>query len=160
MLTCHPVLPHPFQNIVLHLLKNLQTTTPPLINIKNLREPVSQVYSLSQAILLSFLPSRNSKTNVFEEPLHFPSNSGSHVFPIIHLVMTCFLFKCSKNILELFRTFIELAGSIKVLNKFLKLIRFFFYLFCPFFSFFLYILSDPRLQVLSASVLCTLQVAG
>ena len=30
--------------------------------------------------------------------------------------MTCFLFKCSKNILELFRTFLELAGSIKVLN--------------------------------------------
>ena len=98
--------------------KNLQTTTPPLINIKNLRETVSEVYSLSQAILLSCLPSRNSKTNVFEEPPHFPSNAGSHVFPIIHLVMTCFLFKCSKNVLELFRTFLELAGSIKVLNKF------------------------------------------
>ena len=118
VVTCHPVLPHPFQNIALHLLKNLHTTTPPLINIKNLRETVSQVYSLSQAILLSCLPSRNSKTNVFEEPPHFPSNSGSHVFPIIHLVMTCFLFKCSKNVLELFRTFLELAGSIKVLNKF------------------------------------------
>ena len=83
-----------------------------------LRETVSQVYSLSQSILLSCLPSRNSQTNVFEEPPHFPSNSGSHVFPIIHLVMTCFLFKCSKNVLELFRTFLELAGSIKVLNKF------------------------------------------
>ena len=74
--------------------------------------------TLSQSILLSCLPSRNSQTNVFEEPPHFPSNSGSHVFPIIHLVMTCFLFKCSKNVLELFRTFLELAGSIKVLNKF------------------------------------------
>ena len=126
MATCHPVLPHPFQNIVLHLLKNLQTTTPPLINIKNLRETVSQVYSLSQSILLSCLPSRNSQTNVFEDPPDFPSNSGSHAFPIIHLVKTCFLFKCSKNVLELFRTFLELAGSIKVLNKF-------FYLFCHFF---------------------------
>ena len=29
-----------------------------------------------------------------------------------------------------------------------------------FISFFLYILPDPRLRVLSASVLCTLQVAG
>ena len=117
VVTYHPVLPHPFQNIVLHLLKNLQTTTPPLINTKNLRETVSQVYSLSQAILLSCLPSRKSQTNVFEEPPHFPSNSGSYVFPIIHLVMTCFLFKCSKNVLELFRAFLELAGSIKVLNK-------------------------------------------
>ena len=96
--------------------KTNKKTNPPLINIKNLRETVSQVYSLS--ILLSCLPSRNSQTNVFEEPPHFPSNSGSHVFPIIHLAMTCFLFKCSKNVLELFRTFLELAGSIKVLNKF------------------------------------------
>ena len=58
------------------------------------------------------------KINFTFKKFNFPSNSGSHVFPIIHLVMTCFLFKCSKNVLELFRTFLELAGSIKVLNKF------------------------------------------
>ena len=65
VVVCHSVLPHPFQNIVLHLLKHKQTTTPAIINIETLRETVSQVYSLSLAILLSWLPSRNSQTNVF-----------------------------------------------------------------------------------------------
>ena len=62
------LLPNPFQNIVLHLLKtNKQTTSPAILNIENLRETVSQIYSLSQAIILSCLPSRNYLTNVFEE---------------------------------------------------------------------------------------------
>ena len=93
---------------------------------------------------------------MFLKSLHiFPPILAAMFFPIIHLVMTCFLFKCSKNVLELLRTFLELAGSMKVLIKlnFLLLIL-------PFFSFFLYILLDPRLRVLSASVLCALQVAG
>ena len=50
--------------------KNKQTTILAIINIKNLRETVSQVYSLSKATVLSCLPIRSCQTTVFFKSLH------------------------------------------------------------------------------------------
>ena len=44
----------------------------------------------------------------FEEPPYYPSNSGSHDFPIIHLVMTCLFCKGCKNVLEFLAHFSHL----------------------------------------------------
>ena len=45
---------------------------------------------------------------------YFPKCVGKGSFPKSQIKSL----KCSKNVLQLFRTFLELAGSIKVLNKF------------------------------------------
>ena len=64
--------------------------------LKNL-ETVPQIYSLSQIMILSYLPSRNCHANVLKS-LHKPSNSGSHVFPhhpsgynmlVLEMFLTC-----------------------------------------------------------------------
>ena len=112
VVTCHPVTP-PISKHCFNLLKNKQTAIPAIINIENLRETVTQVYSLSRQQFYHVCQLETAKQMFYEEPPCFPSNSGSHVFPIIHLVMTCLFCKCSKNVLEFFRTFIELAGSKK-----------------------------------------------
>ena len=111
--TCHPVTP-PIQNIVLHLLKNKQTTILAIINLQNIKETVSQVYSLSKATVRSCLPITNCQSTVFFlKSLHIIPPILAAIFPIIHLVMTCLFCKCSKNVLEFFGTFLELAGSKK-----------------------------------------------
>ena len=103
------LLPHPFQNIAMYF--SLEDQQPQQqLTFKTL-ETVSRAYSPSKMIILSYLPSRNCN-KCFLGSLHNPSNSGSHVFPIIHLVMTCLFLKCSKNVLEHFLTFVEFAGSV------------------------------------------------
>ena len=79
--TCHPVTP-PIQNLVLHLLKKKQTTILAIINIENLRETVSQIYSLSKATVLSCLPITNCQTTVFLKSLHIiPPIQAATFFP-------------------------------------------------------------------------------
>ena len=107
------LLPHPFQNIAMYF--SLEDQQPQQqLTFKTL-ETVSQAYSPSKTIILSYLPSRNCHKCFFGS-LHNPSNSGSHVFPIIYLLMTL----CSWNVLEHFLTFVELAGSVNFRKIFLQ----------------------------------------
>ena len=69
VVTCQPVTPS-ISKYCLTFAKNKQTTIPAKINTENLRAAFSQVYLLSQAIPLSYLPSRNCQTNVFLKSLH------------------------------------------------------------------------------------------
>ena len=74
------LLPHPFQNITMYF--SLETQQPQQqLTFKTL-ETVSQASLTVQDIVLSYL--------LPHKCLHNPSNSGSHVFPIIHLVLEMF----------------------------------------------------------------------
>ena len=103
------LLPHPFQNIAMYF--SLETQQPQQqLTFKPL-ETVSQAsLTVKDNNTIIF-----TATQVLFGSLHNPSNSGSHVFPIIHLVLEMF-----KNVLEHFLTFVELSGSVNFRKIFLQ----------------------------------------
>ena len=100
VVTCHPVTPH-ISNHCLTFVINKRTTFPAILNIENLRETVSQIYSLSQAIILSCLPSRNYLTNVFEDT-SWSLQIWQSCFPR-SFIWLCHA--CSLNVLKVFQIF-------------------------------------------------------
>ena len=103
------LLPHPFQNIAMYFSFENQQPQQQL-TFKTL-ETVFQAYSLSKTTILSYLPSRNCHTSAFW---------GAFIIPPILAAMFSHHPSGSRNVLEHFLTFVELAGSVNFRKIFLQ----------------------------------------